>query len=102
MFCGKSVILQANKSRKSVIRLCFTEKSVQISRLICVQTTTRKDFTSHKALDRFLETEEYNIPFGIVLDNEREVYTKDNVTYMPIYYVMCIERVEIPEGDCFF
>ena len=30
-----------------------------------------------------------------VLYNEREVYTKDNVTYMPIYLILCMERTEI-------
>lgn len=67
-----------------------------------IEVKSGKDFTSHKALDKFLADKEYNIPSGIVLDNEREVYTKDNVTYMPIYYIMCIERAEIPEDDCIF
>ena len=67
-----------------------------------IEVKSGKDFTSHKALDKFLADKEYNIPSGIVLDNEREVYTKDNVTYMPIYYVMFIERAEIPEGDGIF
>ena len=40
--------------------------------------------------------------YETMTDNEREVYTKDNVTYMPIYFIMCIERAEIPEGDCIF
>ena len=67
-----------------------------------IEVKSGKDFTSHKALDRFLADEEYNIPSGIVLDNEREVYTKNKVTYMPVYFVMCIERAEIPEGDYIF
>ncbi len=67
-----------------------------------IEVKSGKDFTTHKALDKFLADKEYNIPSGIVLDNEREVYTKDNVTYMPIYYIMCIERTEIHEDECFF
>lgn len=67
-----------------------------------IEVKSGKDFTSHKALDKFLADKEYNIPSGIVLDNEREVYTKDNVTFMPIYYIMCMERAEIPEDDCIF
>ena len=67
-----------------------------------IEIESGKDFTSHKALDKFLADKEYNIHSGLVLDNEREVYTKDNVTYMPIYFIMCIERAEIPEGDCIF
>ncbi|MCQ2288879.1 MAG: AAA family ATPase [Muribaculaceae bacterium] len=67
-----------------------------------IEVKSGKDYTSHKALDRFLANEEYNIKSGIVLDNERKVYTKDNVTYMPIYFIMCIERSEIPEDKCIF
>lgn len=67
-----------------------------------IEVKSGKDFTSHKALDRFLENKEYNIPSAIVLDNEREVYTKNNITYMPIYYIMCIEREEIQDSDCIF
>jgi len=67
-----------------------------------VEVKSGKDFTSHKALDRFLSNKEYNITAGIVLDNKREVYSNGNVTYMPIYYIMCIGRTVIPEDDCLF
>jgi len=67
-----------------------------------IEIKSGKDFTSHKALDRLLANTEYNITSGIVLDNEREVYTKDNVRYMPIYYIMCMERAVIPDNDIFF
>jgi hypothetical protein len=67
-----------------------------------IEVKSGKDFTNHKALDRFLADKEYNIPSGIVLDNEREVYTKDRVTYMPIYFIMCMERAEIPDSGVFF
>jgi hypothetical protein len=67
-----------------------------------IEVKSGKDITNHKALDRFLADKEYNIPSGIVLDNEREVYTKDRVTYMPIYFVMCMEKSEIPDSGVFF
>ncbi len=51
-----------------------------------IEVKSGKDFSSHKALDRFLENKEYNITSAIVLDNEREVYTKDKITCMPIYF----------------
>ncbi|MBQ0084617.1 MAG: ATP-binding protein [Prevotella sp.] len=67
-----------------------------------IEVKSGKDYTSHKSLDRFLADKDYNIPSGIVLDNEREVYVKEHIIHMPIYYVMCIERAEIPEGDYLF
>ena len=33
---------------------------------------------------------------------QNKVYTKNKVTYMPVYFVMCIERTEFPEGDYIF
>ena len=80
----------------------FLVNNVAGMTVLPIEVKSGKDFTSHKALDRFLSDKEYNIPSGIVLDNERKVYTKDNVTYMPIYFIMCIVRAEIPEGDCLF
>lgn len=80
----------------------FLVNNVAGMTVLPIEVKSGKDYTSHKALDRFLSEEEYNIPSGLVLDNEREVYTKGNITYMPIYYVMCIERAEIPEDACIF
>ena len=77
----KSVILQARKQGKSVI----------------IQANKQEKSVIHPC-----STEEYNIPSAIVLDNEREVYTKNGITYMPIYYIMCIERAEIPQTGSIF
>jgi len=71
-------------------------------KVLPIEVKSGKDFTSHKALDKFLANKEYNITSGIVLDNAREVYTKNNVTYMPIYYIMCIVQDVIPEENCIF
>ncbi|MGN0310670.1 MAG: ATP-binding protein [Bacteroides sp.] len=80
----------------------YLVNNVAAMTVLPIEVKSGKDFTSHKALDRFLANKEYHIPYGIVLDNEREVYTKEHVTYMPIYYIMCIERTAIPEEHCIF
>lgn len=67
-----------------------------------IEVKSGKDYTAHKALDRFIEEKEYNINSGIVLSNNREIYTKDNITYMPVYYVMCIKEEYIPQDNIFF
>ncbi len=51
-----------------------------------------KDYATHSALDRFLEIPEYNIARAIVFSNERNVFIKKGVTYMPIYYCMFLEH----------
>ena len=80
----------------------FLVNNVAEMTVLPIEVKSGKDFTSHKALDRFLANKEYNIPSGIVFDNNREVFTNGNVTYMPIYYIMCIERAEIPECNFIF
>ena len=67
-----------------------------------IEVKSGKDYTTHKALDRFIENKEYNIHSGIVLNNERDVYTKGNITYMPVYYIMCIEKSEVPQENIIF
>lgn len=70
--------------------------------ILPIEVKSGKDYTTHRALDRFLENEAYHIPSAIVFDNEREVRTEGKVTYMPIYYILCIDRTEIPEEECIF
>ena len=79
----------------------LVNSTVEMS-VLPVEVKSGKDYTVHSALDRFLNEKEYNINSGIVLGSEREVYTKDKVTYMPVYYVMCIEKAEVPEDNIIF
>ena len=51
-----------------------------------------KDYTEHSALSKFLETPEYGIDRAIVFSNERQVYKKQGITYMPIYYCMFLQH----------
>lgn len=50
-----------------------------------------KDYQVHSALDKFLQIKEYNIHQAFVLSNAQKVEIKDGITYLPIYYIMCIE-----------
>lgn len=64
------------------------------------------DYTKHSALTKFIETADYNIDKAIVFSNEREVYRKGGVIYMPIYYVMFLRsryqaEVILPELEVF-
>lgn len=60
-----------------------------------------RKFSSY--LTNFLATSEYGIKQAKVLSNEREVATKDGITYLPIYYCMFLnnehrdEQVILPE-----
>jgi len=56
--------------------------------ILPIEVKSGKDYTVHSALDKFLETPDYNIRHAVVLSNEREVYVKEGITYLPIYYCM--------------
>ena len=53
-----------------------------------IEVKSGKDYTSHSALNKLIATPEYGISHAIVLSNEREVETRNGITYQPIYYVM--------------
>lgn len=42
--------------------------------------------TVHSALNHFIEVKEYNIKQAFVLYNERMIYKRGVITYIPIYY----------------
>ena len=60
--------------------------------IVPLEIKSGKDYYVHSALNHFVSNEEYGINHGIVLSNSREVEKKGKITYMPIYYIMFIER----------
>lgn len=68
-----------------------------------IEIKSGKDYTEHSALTKFLEMPEYGIERAIVFSNEREIFKKKGVTYLPIYYCMFFqsdhrdESVILPE-----
>lgn len=53
-----------------------------------IEVKSGKDYTQHSALTSFIETPDYGINRAIVFSNEREIFKKKGVTYLPIYYCM--------------
>ena len=72
-------------------------------KVLPIEIKSGKDYTEHSALTRFLSTPDYGIDRAIVFSNERNVFRKGGVTYLPIYYCMfisndhCNEPVILPE-----
>ena len=60
---------------------------------IPIEVKSGKDYTVHSALDKFLSNNEYNIKKAYVLSNEQKVYTENNITYIPIYYIMFFHNI---------
>lgn len=73
---------------RNIIPLLLTNLSIHTHRV-----QIRQDYSVHSALSRFLSTDEYNVKRAYVLSNEKEVYTKEGITYIPVYYVMFFENI---------
>jgi predicted AAA+ superfamily ATPase len=67
-----------------------------------IEVKSGKDYNVHSALNNLLSTEDYNIKRGIVLSNEQTIMTKNNITYLPIYFVMFIDSTTINPEDIYF
>ena len=62
-----------------------------------IEVKSGKDYTIHRALDRFVANPDYPLKRAYVLSNERLVKKEGKIIYLPIYYVMFINV--IPDED---
>ena len=53
-----------------------------------IEVKSGKDYTVHSALNTFVRNEDCHIKKAFVVSNEREVYTRGKINYIPIYYIM--------------
>ena len=53
-----------------------------------IEVKSGKDSNKHNALNRLIATPDFNISKAYVLSNNGDVTTNNNITYMPIYYIM--------------
>ena len=78
-----------NKKKGEVDFLIDDDNRLQV---LPLEIKSGKDYTEHSALTKFLESPEYGIEKAIVFSNERRIYQKKGVTYLPIYYCMFIHK----------
>ncbi len=64
-----------------------------------IEVKSGKDYKRHIAIDRLIATPEYGIKKALVLSNERQVFTQDGITYLPIYHVMFLQPSAIDSAD---
>lgn len=67
-----------------------------------VEVKSGKDYMVHSALNNLMAVPDYHIASSIVFSNDREVRTKDNILYLPIYYVMFMENRMPEREDLYF
>ena len=78
-----------NKQKGEVDFLIDDFKSLKV---LPLEIKSGKDYTQHSALSKFLSDAEYHIDRAIVFSNERQVFKKEGIVYMPIYYSMFLQR----------
>lgn len=86
---GFSLFYYDNKKNGEVDYLIDDMRNLSV---MPIEVKSGKDYKVHSALDRFLQTREYNINEAFVLSNAQEVEKTDGVTYLPIYYIACFSN----------
>lgn len=56
--------------------------------VVPLEIKSGKDYRVHSAINKFLSNKDYNVKSGYVLSNERKIFEKDNIIYLPIYMIM--------------
>lgn len=56
-----------------------------------IEVKSGKDFKRHRALDKFVDNDDYHIKKAILLSNSGNVERIGKVVYMPIYYAMFLQ-----------
>lgn len=82
---GYSLFYYDNRSKGEVDYLIDDYDSLSA---VPIEVKSGKDYTTHRALNAFVENEDYHIKKAFVVSNERKVMKKGKITYIPIYYIM--------------
>lgn len=85
---GFNLYYYDNKKSGEVDYLVDDMKNLSV---LPIEVKSGKDYQVHSALNKFVQTDEYNIRQAIVFSNAQKVEARNDITYMPIYYIMCIE-----------
>ena len=59
---------------------------------IPIEVKSGKDYTIHSALTKFISNPDYHIHKAYVLSNERTIFDKNGITYIPVYFVMFFQN----------
>ena len=78
-----------NKKKGEVDYLINDYSTTQV---LPLEVKSGKDYKEHSALSKFLDEKEYNIHQAIVFSNEPRVWQDKGIWYMPIYYIMFLQK----------
>jgi predicted AAA+ superfamily ATPase len=70
----------------------FIVDDYEHSSVLPIEVKSGRDYTIHSALTNMVNNADYGVKKAIVLSNERTVEINNNIIYMPIYYIMFVNR----------
>ena len=70
----------------------FLINDYSTTQVLPLEIKSGKDYKEHSALSKFLDEREYNIHQAIVFSNEPRVWQDKGIWYMPIYYIMFLQK----------
>lgn len=65
--------------------------------VVPIEVNSGKDYYVHSALTHFVNTQDYGVKEAIVFSNEREVRRNGMIVYMPVYFVMFLQKSSATE-----
>ena len=86
-----------NKQRGEVDFLIDDYSSLTV---LPIEVKSGKDYKVHSALEKFISTPDYHISQAVAFSNEQKVFTNQNITYMPIYFVMFFKNEPSSNDEC--
>lgn len=84
---GHSLFYYDNRNKGEVDFLIDDDENLSI---IPLEIKSGKDYQIHSALSNMMKTNDYGIHNAFVLSNAREIEIKNNITYLPIYFILFI------------
>lgn len=82
---GYNLFYYDNRSKGEVDYLIDDYESLSA---VPIEVKSGKDYTVHSALNTFVKNEDYHIKKAFVVSNERKIFNKGKIIYIPIYYIM--------------
>jgi predicted AAA+ superfamily ATPase len=70
----------------------FIVDDYEHSSVLPIEVKSGRDYTIHSALTNMVNNADYGVKKAIVLSNERTVEINNNIIYMPIYYIMFVNK----------
>lgn len=85
---GHKLFYYDNRSKGEVDYLIDDYDSLSA---VPIEVKSGKDYTVHRALNSFVQNDDYHIQKAYVVSNERTIKQDGKVIYIPIYYIMFFE-----------